>query len=93
MLTSVYENEADENKLMFPVIMNLGAGITAKAEYALGKHFAVYAKCYADYYFATGLTVGVTPEPEDWKPEAYAGAMKTLRGLFRPGIRGSLDTE
>ena len=23
MLTSVYENEADENKLMFPVIMNL----------------------------------------------------------------------
>lgn len=86
MLTSVYENEADENKLLFPVIMNLGAGITAKAEYALGKHFAVYAKCYADYYFATGLTVGVTPEPEDWKPEAYAGTMNNFNFSGSAGI-------
>lgn len=86
MLTSVYENEADENKLMFPLIMNLGVGLTTKVEYALGKHFAVYAKAYADYYFATGLTVGVSPQPEGWEPKAYAGTMNNFNFSASAGL-------
>ena len=86
MLTSVYQNEADEQKLMYPVIMNLGAGLTAKVEYALGKHFAVYAKAYADYYFATGLAIGVSPQPEGWEPKAYAGSMNNFNFSGSAGI-------
>lgn len=85
MLTSMYENEADSQKLMFPMVLNVGMGLTAKAEFALGNHFALYVKGFADYFPATAVTIGKVPESES-EPPVYSGKMNNFSFSGSAGV-------
>ncbi|MBP5161678.1 MAG: hypothetical protein ILP16_01695 [Spirochaetales bacterium] len=85
VLTSFYQNETDEEKMVFPIVLNVGFGLTAKAEFSLGNHFALYVKGFADYYPSTAITVGVVPDTES-EPPVYTGAMNNLSFSGSAGV-------
>ena len=71
MVVTIYEKQLlGGSYQVFPIVMNVGFGLTAKAEYVFAKNFALFFKGNVDYFPYGAFMVGSDIEEDTTEPVA-----------------------
>ncbi|MBR6085982.1 MAG: hypothetical protein IKP61_10290 [Spirochaetales bacterium] len=85
MVMSVYEKQLlGGSYQVFPIIMNIGFGLTAKVEYVFAKNFSLFFKGNLDYYPYGAYMIGSNVDEET--TEAVADSVKNFSAGASAGI-------